>query len=73
MLHFAFVLAEQLGEIDPYKILSLPVSTLNEWQAYYRLKNRRDERHDTYQPATATPISCGTIQEQCDAVVKLLS
>ncbi|WP_391528486.1 tail assembly chaperone [Photorhabdus akhurstii] len=73
MLHFAFALAEQLGEIDPYKILSLPVSTLNEWQAYYRLKNRRDEGNETHQSATQEPISRDTIQEQCDAVVKLLS
>ncbi|MBD2786295.1 tail assembly chaperone [Xenorhabdus sp. DI] len=66
LLHFAFSLAEQLGEIDPYRILSLPAATLNEWQAYYRLKNKKP----TDTPAFPAPRD--TEQAQCAAVMKLL-
>ncbi|MBD2815238.1 tail assembly chaperone [Xenorhabdus sp. Flor] len=69
MLHFAFTLAEQLGEIDPYRILSLPASTLNEWQAYYRLKNRKQPDSP---PAASVSLPRDTVQAQCDAVMKLL-
>ncbi|CBJ80408.1 hypothetical protein XBJ1_1275 [Xenorhabdus bovienii SS-2004] len=65
-LHFAFTLAEQLGEIDPYRILSLPAATLNEWQAYYRLKNRKQPDN----PSVSPPLD--TVQLQCEAVMKLL-
>ncbi|WP_323855671.1 tail assembly chaperone [Xenorhabdus koppenhoeferi] len=67
MLHFAFALAEQLGEIDPYRILSLPAATLNEWQAYYQLKNNKPDT-----PSSPVPVSHDTEQAQCDAIMKLL-
>ncbi|WP_275379767.1 hypothetical protein, partial [Xenorhabdus bovienii] len=69
LLHFAFTLAEQLGEIDPYQILSLPASTLNEWQAYYRLKNRTRSGEA---PPVSVPVPRDTEQAQCEAVMKLL-
>ncbi|MDX7992571.1 tail assembly chaperone [Xenorhabdus sp. psl] len=69
-LHFAFTLAEQLGEIDPYRILSLPASTLNEWQAYYRLKNRPPSGHTP--PAAPVSAPRDTVRAQCNAVMKLL-
>ncbi|WP_047680416.1 MULTISPECIES: hypothetical protein [Xenorhabdus] len=68
-MHFAFTLAEQLGEIDPYRILSLPASTLNEWQAYYRLKKHKQPAKT---PVASVPKSRDTVQAQCDAVMKLL-
>ncbi|MDX7992223.1 tail assembly chaperone [Xenorhabdus littoralis] len=66
MLHFVFTLAEQLGEIDPYRILSLPAATLNEWQAYYRLKNCKQPDN----PPVSPPRD--SVQAQCEAVMKLL-
>ncbi|WP_319931166.1 tail assembly chaperone [Xenorhabdus santafensis] len=69
MLHFAFTLAEQLGEIDPYRILSLPASTLNKWQAYYRLKNRKQSGCP---PVAHVSSPRDMVQTQCDAVMKLL-
>ncbi|WP_340618921.1 tail assembly chaperone [Xenorhabdus entomophaga] len=69
-LHFAFALAEQLGETDPYRILSLPAATLNEWQAYYRLKNRQQPVEPA--PVASAPAHGDTVQAQCAAVMKLL-
>ncbi|WP_340608132.1 hypothetical protein [Xenorhabdus bharatensis] len=47
----------------------MPASTLNEWQAYYRLKNRQQSGN-----LSAGPVSVprDTVQVQCDAVMKLL-
>ncbi|WP_231571572.1 MULTISPECIES: hypothetical protein [Xenorhabdus] len=47
----------------------MPASTLNEWQAYYRLKNRKSPDSVPVVPASVPRV---TVKAQCDAVMKLL-
>ncbi|CDL83160.1 conserved hypothetical protein [Xenorhabdus szentirmaii DSM 16338] len=47
----------------------MPASTLNEWQVYYRLKNRKQPDSP---PAVSVSSPSDTVQAQCDAIMKLL-
>ncbi|QCJ70444.1 tail assembly chaperone [Providencia heimbachae] len=71
LLSFAYELAEQLGEIDPYRVLALPATTLLGWQAHFELKSNpsiHNQSQDLKMPAS----SSSTIDEQCSAVMKML-
>lgn len=70
LLSFAYELSEQLGEIDPYRVLALPAATLLGWQAHFELKTTPQTNNKSLE--TQTPASSSTIDEQCSAVMKML-
>ncbi|MCG6489943.1 hypothetical protein K6U37_13390 [Vibrio parahaemolyticus] len=70
MLYFAHQLAEELGEIDPYRVLSLPASTLLGWQAYFSLKAEQTGTTDIPQAPPSVPET--PLDQQCADVMKII-
>ncbi len=73
MLFFAYQLAEELKEIDPYRILSLPASTLLGWQAYFSLKAEQTGTANTSRDNPSAPEALQSpVDQQCADIMKII-
>lgn len=73
MLFFAHQLAEELKEIDPYRVLSLPASTLLGWQAYFSLKAEQTGAADTSRDNPSAPEAPPSpVDQQCADIMKII-
>ncbi|NBM68765.1 tail assembly chaperone [Proteus sp. G2663] len=78
LLYFAYQLSEELGEIDPYRVLNLPANTLLGWQAYFALKSEKPgvippsdippSPESAHQPTSTSK----SVEQQCSDVMKMI-